>query len=139
MVDPKKDRTKEVLERLKAQEARPRAKLENNTSLKRPVAKKSSGDAPQSIYQLKIEKIINRLNEIERKMKHGNDYFTHYWDYSKTSKEFLDVIREFEKFDTSFIAPPFKKKVEEMRIKVQSHLSRVKETEPKTAGKEFEI
>lgn len=121
----KKDRTKEVLERLKSQESKPKPKLEQNYT-KRPSIPKN--EKSQSIYQLKLERVINRLNELERKMKHGDNYFTNYWDYSKVSEEFLDVLSEFEKFDNSFVNPELKKKLSETKLKVGNHLKRSKGT-----------
>lgn len=120
-----KKKTKEVLERLKAEEAKPKPKVENYLSSKQ----KSSGQekkesASQSIYQVRLEKIINRLNELERKMKQGNDYFTHYWDYSSYCKEFLSALGEFEKFENSFVPEQFNKRLQETKTKVQAHLNR---------------
>lgn len=126
MTDIKKNRTKEVLERLKAQEAKPKPKLE-----KFPISKKQSSREnseklamPQSIYQIKLERIINRLDDLERKMKDGDNYFTHYWDYSKVCKEFNDILKEFEKFETNFVPAHFKKRVENTKIKVETYLNR---------------
>jgi hypothetical protein len=126
-MDDQKKRTKDVLDRLKAQEATPKPKFENlNSSNKKTEAKKESEkpNMPQSIYQIKLEKIMNRLNELERKMKSGNDYFTYYWEYSKSCKEFNETVKEFDKFETSFVPAQFKKRVDESKSKVTAHLNR---------------
>ena len=128
-----KNRTKEVLERLKSQESVPKPK--SNQYSKKEMSASDRAANSQSIYQIKLEKIINRLNDLERKMQHGEDYFTHYWDYSKVSKEFMDVVKEFEKFDTSYIPTQFKKKVEDTRKKVEAQMNR--KMPEKEFGKKF--
>ena len=120
-----KKKTKEVLERLKAEESKPKPKVENYPSSKQnSVNQEKEGGVSQSIYQIRLEKIINRLNDLERKMKQGNDYFTHYWDYSNYCKEFLSAIGDFEKFENSFVPVQFNKRLQETKTKVQAHLNR---------------
>ncbi|MBI2670579.1 hypothetical protein HYX18_01185 [Candidatus Woesearchaeota archaeon] len=122
-----KKRTREVLERLKSQEAQSKPKLENLSNLKKSssniqTTKKESNSI--SIYQIKLEKIINRLNELERKMKHGDNYFTHYWDYSNHCKEFIEALKEFEEFENTFVPQQLKNRIQDTKIKVQAHLNR---------------
>lgn len=126
MFDQKK-RTKDVLDRLKSQEATPKPKKELFSQSIKPMDQTKitkEPDVPQSIYQVKLEKSINKLNDLEKKMKKGDNYFTYYYEYTKSCNEFNDILKNFEKFDTAFVSSQFKRRVDETKSKVTAHMNR---------------
>ena len=44
----------------------------------------------------KIEQVITRINEIERKMQKGENYFSLYYDMQKQASKFLEIFNELE-------------------------------------------
>ena len=126
MFDQKK-RTKDVLDRLKSQEATPKPKKEMFSQSNKSIDQNKIVKEPevsQSIYQAKLEKSVNKLNDLEKKMKKGDNYFTYYYEYTKACSEFNDILKNFERFDTAFVPSQFKKRVDETKSKVTAHLSR---------------
>ncbi len=84
MFDQKK-RTKDVLDRLKSQEATPKPKKEMFSQSNKSIDQNKIVKEPevsQSIYQAKLEKSVNKLNDLEKKMKKGDNYFTYYYEYT---------------------------------------------------------
>lgn len=127
---PIKDRSKEVLQRLKEQERKPRPKLDKEAQeirqLKRNISNKPEAKPSPSFYQQRVERVLNKLNELEKNMKEGRDYFTAWWDYQKVAKEFLGAVEELEKFEKAFIPKAFIEKVNTTKIKVTQTLQRQK-------------
>src|SRR3989344_1816474 len=44
----------------------------------------------------KIEQVMARIIEIERKMQKGEDYFSLYYDFKKQATKFLELYNELE-------------------------------------------
>ena len=87
----------------------------------------------KSIYQSKVETILNKMADREYKMKNGSDYFTHYWDYKKLENDLLAAIQEMEKFDDKQLPPSLKSKIEAKKISIEKNqeLEKRKNAPPK--------
>src|SRR3989344_2723384 len=123
MAESVKGKSRAILEKLKAQESRPQIKLESYSGFtpeRREQRKQVSEQKieAKSIYQSKVETILNKMADREYKMKNGSDYFTHYWDYKKLEKEFMDALTEMEKFDDKQMPPSLKNKIESKRVSI---------------------
>lgn len=89
-----REKTIDVLRRLKAQESMPKPKLESFSTVQKPV-KREEPVQIINIPQRNMENLIHKLDEIDRKMKSGsNSYFNLYYDLKNAEQTFL---REVEK------------------------------------------
>ncbi len=93
-----REKTIDVLKRLKAQEDKPQAKLESfSFSSQKPVLKQEETKIV-NLPQRNIEALMHKIEEIERKMKSGNvgstGYFSLYYELKNVEQTFL---REAEK------------------------------------------
>src|SRR3989344_7776511 len=88
-----REKTVDVLRRLKAQEGKPKAKLESYSfSDQKP---KQEEFKSSNLPQRNIETLLHKIEEIERKMKTGNvSYFNLYYELKNAEQTFL---REAEK------------------------------------------
>lgn len=127
-----KDRSKEVLQKLKEQERKPTPKLDKEVlsfKAKMQQQRQTQNLEPRpspSFYQQRLERVLNKLEDLEKNMKQGKDYFTAYWDYQKIAKEFLLAAQELERFEKAFIPKAFQDKVNQTKIKVNQALKRAK-------------
>ena len=88
-----REKTVDVLRRLKAQESKPKAKLESY-SFSNPKPKQEEFKS-SNLPQRNIEALLHKIEEIERKMKTGNvSYFNLYYELKNAEQTFL---REAEK------------------------------------------
>src|SRR3989338_5876098 len=138
MAESVKGKSRAILEKLKAQESRPQIKLESYSGFtpeRREQRKQVSEQKieAKSIYQSKVETILNKMADREYKMKNGSDYFTHYWDYKKLENDLLAAIQEMEKFDDKQLPPSLKSKIEAKKISIEKNqeLEKRKNAPPK--------
>ena len=93
-----REKTIDVLKRLKAQEDKPRAKLESFSFSSQKPALKQEESKVLNLPQRNIESLMHKIEEIERKMKSGNvgktGYFNLYYELKNAEQTFL---REAEK------------------------------------------
>ena len=128
--DKQKDRSKQVLQKLKDQERKPTPKLDKEAQeirqIKRDISNKPETRPSASFYQQRVERVLNKLNDLEKRMKSGQDYFTAWWDYQKVGKEFLSAVEELERFEKAFIPKGFIEKINSAKIKVNQSMERQK-------------
>ncbi len=99
--------TAEILQKLKAQEEKHVVKLESFTSLEAQQKKKtiytsqSSSAQEQTAYKLpietEIEHVMNEMDRLDHKVKHGDSYLNLYYDMKRMEEKFLKTVEEIEK------------------------------------------
>jgi len=91
-----REKTSEVLKRLKAQEATPKPKLESFSNAK-PVKK----EEPVQIINLpqrNVENLMHKIDEIEKRMKNGTgSYFNFYYDLKNAEDNFMKEVDKVKK------------------------------------------
>ena len=91
-----REKTVDVLKRLKAQEEKPKPKLESFSTAKS--AKKEEPVQIINIPQRNIENLMHKLDEIDRRMKAGsNSYFNLYYDLKNAEQTFLKETERIKK------------------------------------------
>jgi len=91
-----REKTVDVLKRLKAQEEKPKPKLESFSTAK--PAKKEEPVQIINIPQRNIENLMHKLDEIDRRMKAGsNSYFNLYYDLKNAEQTFLKETERIKK------------------------------------------
>ena len=82
---------RERLEKLKNQESKPKVIWGTRPKEEEP---KRTIISPETMMVNKIEKSINKLEQIERKMANSENYLGMYYEFQKSKKEFLKLIEE---------------------------------------------
>ncbi|MEK6907245.1 MAG: hypothetical protein AABW45_01840 [Nanoarchaeota archaeon] len=101
-----REKTIDVLRRLKAQEDKPKPNLESY-SFSTPKPKTFIKQEPVQIInipQRNVENLMHKIEELERKMKSGsNSYFNLYYDLRNAEQNFM---KEFERIKRSSFQIP---------------------------------
>ena len=111
--------TAEVLQKLKAQEDKPVAKLESFVSLeaqqkKKAVTSSSSLSTTSSAQEktasklpieTEIEHIMNEMDRLDHKVKHGDSYLNLYYDMKRMEEKFWKFVEEIEKSNVDISDP----------------------------------
>ncbi len=93
-----REKTIEVLKRLKAQEEKPKPRLESFSNNKQ--MKKEEPVQIINIPQRNIENLMHKINEIERRMKTGsNSYFNSYYDLKNAEETFIKEVEKIKKYN----------------------------------------
>ena len=101
-----REKTIDVLRRLKAQEDKPKPSMESYSFSKPPVITKREPEPVQivNIPQRNIENLMHKIEELERKMKSGSQsYFDLYYDLKTAEQNFM---REAERIKRSSFQIP---------------------------------
>ncbi len=130
--------TLEVLQKLKAQEARPMAKLEyiapsNPVVIDRYENIKIDIPKPRNIPEQKITSALNEIERIEKKM-HGDssNYLSLYYDLGKSEEKFLKEVEMVERQNLE-ISNEIKARIEAKKrqimskMKIQKELSEIRQ------------
>lgn len=95
-----REKTIDVLRRLKAQEEKPKPKLESysNYPIKpKPVIKEEPVQII-NIPQRNIENLMHKLDEIDKRMKTGSSsYFNLYYDLKNAEQNFMKEVERIKK------------------------------------------
>jgi predicted nucleic acid-binding Zn-ribbon protein len=93
-----REKTIDVLRRLKAQEEKPKPKLESYSTIKPKPALKEEPVQIINIPQRNIENLMHKLDEIDRRMKTGsNSYFNLYYDLKNAEQNFMREVERIKK------------------------------------------
>ena len=101
-----REKTIDVLRRLKAQEDKPKPAMESFSFSKQPVITKKQPEPVQivNIPQRNIENIMHKIEELEKRMKSGSQsYFDLYYDLKNAEQNFM---REAERIKKSSFQIP---------------------------------
>ena len=95
-----REKTIDVLRRLKAQEEKPKPKLESysNYPIKpRPIIKEEPVQII-NIPQRNIENLMHKIDELEKKMKSGSQsYFNLYYDLKNAEQNFMNEVERIKR------------------------------------------
>ena len=104
--------TAEILQKLKSQEDKPIAKLESFTSLEAQQKKKvsinnpvSSAAIPKNSTETEIENIMNEMDRLDHKVRHGDSYLNLYYDMKRMEEKFLKTVEEIERSNVDISDP----------------------------------
>lgn len=101
-----REKTIDVLRRLKAQEDKPRPNLESYSFSKPQQIVRREPEPVQiiNIPQRNVENLMHKIEELERKMKSGsNSYFDLYYDLKNAEQNFIKEVERIKK--SSFQIP----------------------------------
>lgn len=94
-----REKTIDVLRRLKAQEGKPKPKLESFSTVS--ATKSVKREEPVEIInipQRNIENLMHKIEELEKRMKSGsNSYFNLYYDLKNAEQTFLREVERIKK------------------------------------------
>ena len=111
--------TAEILQKLKAQEDKHIVKLESFVSLeaqqkKKTVTSSSSSSSSSSAQEkatsklpieTEIEHIMNEMDRLDHKVKHGDSYLNLYYDMKRMEEKFWKFVGEIEKSNVDISDP----------------------------------
>jgi molecular chaperone GrpE (heat shock protein) len=92
-----REKTIDVLRRLKAQESKPKPKLESFSSIKQNI-KREEPVQIINIPQRNIENLMHKIEELEKRMKTGSQsYFNLYYDLRNAEQNFMREVERIKK------------------------------------------
>lgn len=94
-----REKTIDVLRRLKAQESKPKPRLESFSSVSKQFIKKEIEPVQIiNIPQRNIENLMHKIEELEKRMKTGsNSYFNLYYDLRNAEQNFIKEVERIRR------------------------------------------